>query len=277
MGAGEACNVVAYAYAPAAVVTPLGGLSVLVAAVLAHALLGERLTRHGWLGCSLAVGGSAVVVLHAPREPAVASVVAIVARARAPPFVAFTLTALATAAYLAVVVDPRIGRRAPWVPVSICSLLGAVSVCGVKLVALAARLSLSGAGTQFASPAPWVAVLFTAAAVAIQLTYLNRALDAFPAALVTPLYYTLFTGGTLTAAACLYGGRVASVTDGVFLVAGLATVVTAVVLLHSTEGGGGGYRTAREAGLSGSDRAAREAGLSGSDRTAREVGLSVVA
>jgi len=165
----------------------------------------------------------------------------------------------------AVVVDPATGRRAPWVPVSICSLLGAVSVCGVKLVALAARLSLSGAGPQFASPAPWLAAAFTAAAVAVQLAYLNRALDAFPAALVTPLYYALFTGGTLTAAACLYGGRVASVMDGVFLVAGLATVVTAVVLLHSTEGGGGGGRETREVGLS------------GGDRTAREVGLSVVA
>lgn len=265
MGAGEACNVVAYAYAPAAVVTPLGGLSVLVAAVLAHALLGERLTRRGWLGCGLAVGGSAAVVLHAPREPAVASVAAIVARARAPPFIAFTLTALTIAAYLAAVVDPATGRRAPWVPVSICSLLGAVSVCGVKLVALAARLSLSGAGPQFASPAPWLAAAFTAAAVAVQLAYLNRALDAFPAALVTPLYYALFTGGTLAAAACLYGGRVASAADGVLLVAGLATVVTAVVLLHSTEGGGGGGRETREAGLG------------GGDRTAREVGLSVVA
>lgn len=242
MGAGEACNVVALGFAPVAVVTPLGGLSVLVAALLAAALLGERLTRAGWAGCALAVAGSAVVVTHAPREPAVASVAAIVARARAPPFVAFTTVALAVTLVLAVVVDPRVGHRAPWVPITICSLLGAVSVCGVKLVALAARLTLSGGGNQFATAAPWTAAAFTVAAVVTQLVYLNRALDTFPAALVTPLYYALFTGGTLAAAACLYGGRVASTGDGVALVVGLAVVVVAVVLLHTAPDGGGGRR-----------------------------------
>ncbi|CAG9578872.1 unnamed protein product [Danaus chrysippus] len=43
MGAGEAANLIAYAFAPAALVTPLGALSVLVAAVLSSKLLNEKL------------------------------------------------------------------------------------------------------------------------------------------------------------------------------------------------------------------------------------------
>ena len=240
MGLGEACNVAAYAYAPAALVTPLGGLSILVAALLAHALLGERLTRAGWLGGALCIAGSVVVVLHAPEEPAVVSLDAIVASALRWPFVFYTLAALATAAYLAAVIEPRLGSTSPWVPVAICSLLGSVSVCAVKAVALAARLSLAGSN-QFNRLAAWLFILFTAAAVTIQLLYLNRALDAFPAAVVTPTYYVLFTFLTLTAAAALYGGTPTSPAAGVAGLVGLMTTVAGVVLLHdgvqSREGG----------------------------------------
>lgn len=47
MGVGEAANLLAYAFAPAALVTPLGALSVLVAAVLSSKFLNEHLNFIG--------------------------------------------------------------------------------------------------------------------------------------------------------------------------------------------------------------------------------------
>ena len=47
MAVGEAANFLAYAYAPATLVTPLGALSVLVTAVLSAKFLNERLNLHG--------------------------------------------------------------------------------------------------------------------------------------------------------------------------------------------------------------------------------------
>ena len=47
MALGEVANFVAYAYAPATLVTPLGALSVLVTAVLSARFLQERLNLHG--------------------------------------------------------------------------------------------------------------------------------------------------------------------------------------------------------------------------------------
>lgn len=47
MGVGEAANLLAYAFAPAALVTPLGALSVLVAAVLSSRFLNEKLNFIG--------------------------------------------------------------------------------------------------------------------------------------------------------------------------------------------------------------------------------------
>jgi len=47
VGIGEAANFIAYAFAPASLVTPLGALSVLVAAVLASKYLNEKLNLLG--------------------------------------------------------------------------------------------------------------------------------------------------------------------------------------------------------------------------------------
>lgn len=47
VGIGEAANFAAYAFAPASMVTPLGALSVLVAAILSSKFLNEKLNLLG--------------------------------------------------------------------------------------------------------------------------------------------------------------------------------------------------------------------------------------
>jgi len=47
VGIGEVANFVAYAFAPASLVTPLGALSVLVSAILASRYLNEKLNLLG--------------------------------------------------------------------------------------------------------------------------------------------------------------------------------------------------------------------------------------
>ncbi|KAL3833502.1 hypothetical protein ACJIZ3_008238 [Penstemon smallii] len=71
---GEAANFVAYAFAPAVLVTPLGALSIIVSAVLAQFILNEKLHKLGILGCVLCITGSIIVVIHAPQEQAISSV-----------------------------------------------------------------------------------------------------------------------------------------------------------------------------------------------------------
>ncbi|CAH2263478.1 jg13919 [Pararge aegeria aegeria] len=68
MGIGEAANLVAYAFAPAALVTPLGALSVLVAAVLSAKFLKENLNTYGKIGCLLCIMGSIIFVVHSPKH-----------------------------------------------------------------------------------------------------------------------------------------------------------------------------------------------------------------
>ena len=58
----------------AILVTPLGGLSVIVSAVLAAVMLNEKLELVGKLGCGLCVLGSTVIVLNCPSEREMTSV-----------------------------------------------------------------------------------------------------------------------------------------------------------------------------------------------------------
>ncbi|CAN1235424.1 Probable magnesium transporter NIPA4 [Linum perenne] len=72
---GEVANFAAYAFAPAILVTPLGALSVIISAALAHVILGEKLHMFGIVGCILCVMGSTIIVLHAPQERQIHSVI----------------------------------------------------------------------------------------------------------------------------------------------------------------------------------------------------------
>ncbi|KAJ1481193.1 magnesium transporter NIPA-domain-containing protein [Baffinella frigidus] len=68
MVGGETGNFLAYAYAPATIVAPLGAVSVISNCLLAHYVLKERLCVRNLLGVALAITGSVVIVLYAPSS-----------------------------------------------------------------------------------------------------------------------------------------------------------------------------------------------------------------
>ncbi|XP_028322148.1 magnesium transporter NIPA3-like isoform X3 [Gouania willdenowi] len=136
MGSGEVCNFVAYMFAPATLVTPLGALSVLISAVLSSYLLGELLNVVGKLGCLICILGSILLVIHAPQEQEVTSLEEMTKMLLQPGFLTFVALVLAACAVLVIFVCPRFGRTNVLAYVSVCSLLGAFSVSSVKGLAI---------------------------------------------------------------------------------------------------------------------------------------------
>ncbi|EOA27480.1 hypothetical protein CARUB_v10023617mg [Capsella rubella] len=183
---GEAANFVAYIYAPAVLVTPLGALSIIISAVLAHFLLKEKLKKMGVLGCVSCIVGSVVIVIHAPKEQTPNSVEEI--------------WNLAT--------QPAIG--------------------------IAIKLTMEGV-SQIGYPQTWLFVMVAATCVVTQLIYLNKALDTFNAAIVSPVYYVMFTTLTIVASAIMFkdwsGQDAASVASEL---CGFITVLTGTMILHGT-------------------------------------------
>ena len=204
--------------------------------MLAHLFLGERLPALGWLGCSLCICGSVPLVLHASPEAPVASIRELWALSAEPFFVWYALTALSAVFVLCTRLEPRYSSTSPLPALLICSLMGSLSVLALKALGTALRLTLAG-HNQLVDGATWLLLVIVGCCIVTQMAYLNKALDSFQTAIVTPLYYVLFTSATLGASAVLFQdwlrtSAVAAATQA----CGFLTILGGVLLLHIQTG-----------------------------------------
>ncbi|XP_057966610.1 probable magnesium transporter NIPA6 isoform X2 [Malania oleifera] len=231
---GEVANFVAYVYAPAVLVTPLGALSIIISAILAHFMLKERLQKMGILGCVSCIVGSVVIVIHAPQEHTPNSMLEIWTLATQPAFLVYVAATLSTVLALILHFEPRYGQTNILVYVGICSLAGSLTVVSIKAIGIAIKLTLEGI-SQIAYPQTWFFLTVTAICVITQLNYLNKALDTFNTAIVSPIYYVMFTTLTIIASAIMFkdwaGQDVSSIASEV---CGFITVLSGTIILHGT-------------------------------------------
>lgn len=231
---GEIANFVAYMFAPAVLVTPLGALSIIVSAVLAHFLLKERLQKMGVLGCVLCIVGSTVIVLHAPEETAPSSVEQIWELATQPAFLLYAAAAFAISLVLTLHCSPRYGNTNIMVYLGICSLIGSLTVMSIKAIGIAIKLTIEGIN-QAGYFHTWVFAMVAVSCIVIQLIYLNKALDTFNTAVVSPIYYAMFTTLTILASAIMFkdwsGQSVSSIASEI---CGFVTILSGTIVLHST-------------------------------------------
>ncbi|CBI38123.3 hypothetical protein VitviT2T_028197 [Vitis vinifera] len=231
---GEIANFVAYIFAPAVLVTPLGALSIIVSAVLAHFLLKEKLRKMGIYGCVLCIVGSTLIVLHAPSEHSLSSVEEIWELATQPAFLLYTASAIAVVLVLVLYCEPRYGQTNIMVYIGICSIIGSLTVMSIKAIGIAIKLTLEGS-SQVAHFQTWVFAMVAITCIITQLNYLNKALDTFNTAVVSPIYYALFTSFTILASAIMFkdwSGQSAS--SIVSVLCGFITVLSGTMVLHST-------------------------------------------
>ncbi|XP_057793472.1 probable magnesium transporter NIPA6 isoform X4 [Salvia miltiorrhiza] len=231
---GEFANFVAYMYAPAVLVTPLGALSIIVSAILAHFLLREKLRKLGILGCVLCIVGSTIIVLHAPGEHNISSVDQIWDLATQPAFLLYIASAVAVVLVLVLYCEPRYGQTNIMVYIGVCSIIGSVTVMSIKAVGIAIKLTLEGY-SQVAHFQSWIFAMVSASCIITQLIYLNKALDTFNTAVVSPIYYAMFTSLTIFVSAIMFkdwAGESAS--DIVSVLCGFITVLSGTMVLHGT-------------------------------------------
>ncbi|XP_023640507.1 probable magnesium transporter NIPA6 isoform X2 [Capsella rubella] len=174
---GEAANFVAYIYAPAVLVTPLGALSIIISAVLAHFLLKEKLKKMGVLGCVSCIVGSVVIVIHAPKEQTPNSVEEIWNLATQPAFLIYVAITMSIVLALILHFEPLCGQTNILVYIGICSLMGALTVMSIKAIGIAIKLTMEGV-SQIGYPQTWLFVMVAATCVVTQLIYLNKGLDS---------------------------------------------------------------------------------------------------
>ena len=232
---GEVANFAAYAFAPAVLVTPLGALSIIVSAVLAHHLLAEKLHAFGWLGCLLCIVGP----LHRPQRPRGAPGER---WKSSPPSPRDRPVAYAVSSSARRVtwrhVAPAHGNtqiRAHRHMLAVGSL-----VMSCKALGTALKLTFQGRN-QLLEAETWMCAAVVGACVVTQMNYLNKALDVFNTAVVTPIYYVMFTTLTLTASSIMFRDYLDQGAKEVAgQICGFVTILAGVFTLHVTKDHGEG-------------------------------------
>ncbi|KAJ0980909.1 hypothetical protein J5N97_009164 [Dioscorea zingiberensis] len=232
---GEVANFVAYAFAPAILVTPLGALSIIVSAVLAHFMLKEKLHHLGILGCVMCIAGSVVIVIHAPQEKPITSVQEIWSMATQTTFLLYVASAIVLVFVLMFHFAPRYGHTNVLIFVGICSLMGSLSVMSVKALGTSLKLTFEG-NNQLIYPETWFFMVVVITCVITQMNYLNKALDTFNTAIVSPIYYVMFTTLTILASVIMFKDWDGQVMGSIISeICGFIVVLSGTILLHVTK------------------------------------------
>lgn len=230
---GEICNLVAYAFTDAILVTPMGALSVVICAILSTIFLKERLSFVGKVGCFNCIIGSVVIAVNAPEQSSVARIQDMKKWVIAPGFLSYAGVIIVSCVVIALWLGPKYGKKTMMVYITICSLIGGLSVVATQGLGAAVVAQASGTyGGQFKEWFLYVLLVFVVATLLTEIIYLNKALNLFNAALVTPTYYVFFTSATIVTSAVLFQGFKGTALQILTVIMGFLQICAGVVLLQ---------------------------------------------
>jgi drug/metabolite transporter (DMT)-like permease len=169
---GEFCNLGAYAFVDAILVTPLGALAVVITTILSAIFLKERLSMVGKVGCFLCIIGAVIIGINAPSESSVATIQEMQHYVIAPGFLSYAGVIIIGCAFVALWAGPRYGKKSMLVYLTICSLIGGLSVVATQGLG-AAIVAQIGGTPQFNQWFLYVLLVFVVATLLTEIIYLN--------------------------------------------------------------------------------------------------------
>jgi hypothetical protein len=138
------------------------------------------------------------------------------------------------AAALAIIfLAPKYGRSNVVVYVFICSTLGALTVMGCKGLGVALKETFAGRN-EFTNWLTYVMIGVAGVNIVFQINFLNKALDNFNTAVVTPTYYVMFTSCVTIMSLVLYKEFAQlTIEDIIGDVCGFLTIVSGIFMLNA--------------------------------------------
>jgi len=212
---GECGNFLAYGMAPATLVSPLGGITVVSIAILSRLVLKEPMTWDGLFGVALVLCGSALITINTPSSKA---------GIKDPGFIYHSLISWRSLAFFSIVCTSALyianPLRVQWAISEayaqtnvlcyclFCGLVGSITVTSSKGISTALTLALNGKPAMFTqSDICWLTYCLFASlivAVVLQVRFLNKAMMNFCSGVVVPIYYIVFTSISISAGMVLF-------------------------------------------------------------------------
>ncbi|KAJ1981468.1 hypothetical protein H4R34_002062 [Dimargaris verticillata] len=200
MVSGETGNFLAYGFAPASVVAPLGTVTLITNVFMAPLLLKETVRVRDACGVLLAILGAFVVVSSSKStDPSLT-----------PDKLWDNITSFASALYYLVtlclmsvlaVLSPHWGSRLILVDLGLVALSGGYTVLATKGLSSLLQLELI---LVFKYPITYLLLMVLLYSAVVQIKYLNRALQRFDSTQVIPTQFVAFTLSAIVGSAVIY-------------------------------------------------------------------------
>ncbi|OAA55583.1 DUF803 domain protein membrane protein [Niveomyces insectorum RCEF 264] len=197
---GEMGNFLAYGFAPASIVSPLGVVALISNCVIAPILFKEVFRVRDFGGLVIAIAGAVTVVLSAKQEETKLNPHDVW---DAITTTAFEIYVLVTCGLIALLMwaSPRYGNRTILIDLGLVGLYGAYTVLATKGVSSMLSSTLFGA---FITPMTYVLIVILLGTAVMQVRYVNKALQRFDSTQVIPIQFVLFTLSVIVGSAVLY-------------------------------------------------------------------------
>ncbi|KAI8065925.1 magnesium transporter NIPA-domain-containing protein [Gongronella butleri] len=197
---GEVGNFVAYGFAPASTIAPLGTTTLVANVILAPLMLKEHFRKRDLVGIILAVAGAATVVLSSnEQEIALSPELILEAMTQMRAIIYFIVTGVAIMGLTAI--SPWYGAESILVDLGLVAIYGGYTVLCTKSVASLLSLTLF---KMFTYPISYVMILVLVITAVLQIKYLNKALQRFDSTAVIPTQFVLFTVSAIIGSAVIY-------------------------------------------------------------------------
>ncbi|RDW78711.1 DUF803 domain membrane protein [Aspergillus mulundensis] len=200
MTLGETGNFMAYGFAPASIVSPLGVVALISNCVIAPFMLKEKFRQRDFWGVLVAIAGAVVVVLSAKSSEEKIGpddIWEMITRWE------FELYLGLTAALIVVLMwsSREYGPRTILIDVGLVGLFGGYTALSTKGVSSLLSYTLWHVITF---PITYLLVFILAFSALMQIRYINKALQRFDSTQVIPTQFVLFTLSVIIGSAILY-------------------------------------------------------------------------
>ncbi|KAI1393856.1 DUF803-domain-containing protein [Hypoxylon trugodes] len=200
MTIGEMGNFLAYGFAPASIVSPLGVVALISNCIIAPMFFGEEFRKRDFWGVVIAVAGAVTVVLSAKQEETKLD----------PHDVWDAITTLEFEVYMGISIfliillmwaSPRYGNRTILIDLGLVGLFGGYTALTTKGVSSMLSSTLFKA---FTTPVTYGLIIVLLVTAVMQVRYVNKALQRFDSTQVIPIQFVLFTLSVIIGSAILY-------------------------------------------------------------------------
>ncbi|KAK9240205.1 magnesium transporter NIPA-domain-containing protein [Lipomyces kononenkoae] len=200
MAIGETGNFLAYGFAPASTVSPLGVVALISNCIVAPIFFGEHFRLRDVAGVVVAIAGAVTVVFGSNAEEEFLDPQRILNAVAQMSFTVYVGVTLFLIAGLSVLSN-KYGDRLIFIDIALVALFGGYTALSTKAVSSLLSCALYRA---FTFPITYGLVFVLVFTAIMQVKYLSRALQRFESTQVIPTHFVFFTISVILGSAILY-------------------------------------------------------------------------